>query len=203
METITTISVQSPVHTLKMLVLWNIGLLTWGKATGLRHWRLRIEATAVVSAKQSPLFLTLFNLILAWRSNQIHHKVRDYITYPSPNFSGATVEVWERIGNFTPHFIMDVDPCMLGLKLIRVSKRDNKKQNSPYPTWTKCLEARLCFVQSDSNGFIYVQELQGTQGLKSIVFYLFSLIPVIICTEWIPCWIRPLESGHIYSTFMK
>ena len=30
------------------------------------------------------------------------------ITYPFPNFNGVAVEVWERINNFTPHFIMDI-----------------------------------------------------------------------------------------------
>ena len=32
----------------------------------------------------------------------------DEITYPFPNFNGCTVEVWEWIGNFIPHFIMGV-----------------------------------------------------------------------------------------------
>ena len=35
-------------------------------------------------------------------------KVLDEITYPFPNFNGCTVEVWELISNFIPHFIMDV-----------------------------------------------------------------------------------------------
>ena len=35
-------------------------------------------------------------------------KVWDEITYPFPNFNGCTVEVWEWISKFIPHFIMDV-----------------------------------------------------------------------------------------------
>ena len=35
-------------------------------------------------------------------------KVWDKITNPFPNFNGATVEVWEWISDFIPHFIMDV-----------------------------------------------------------------------------------------------
>ena len=35
-------------------------------------------------------------------------KVWDEITYPFPNFNGCTAEVWERISNFSPHFIMRV-----------------------------------------------------------------------------------------------
>ena len=36
------------------------------------------------------------------------NKVWDETTYPFPNSNGSTVEVWERIGNFMPHIIMDV-----------------------------------------------------------------------------------------------
>ena len=52
-------------------------------------------------------------LILAQISNYTHYKVRDEITYPFPNFNGATAEVWEWISNFTPHFTRHVItyPC--------------------------------------------------------------------------------------------
>ena len=45
-------------------------------------------------------------------------KLWDEITYPFPNFNGCTVEVWEWISNFTPHFIIDVItyPCS-GIKM--------------------------------------------------------------------------------------
>ena len=43
-----------------------------------------------------------------WISNRTPSKVWDEITYPFPNFNGATVEVWGWIGNFIPPFIMDV-----------------------------------------------------------------------------------------------
>ena len=36
------------------------------------------------------------------------NKVRDEITYPFINFNGGTAEVWEWIGNFIQHFVMDV-----------------------------------------------------------------------------------------------
>ena len=38
----------------------------------------------------------------AWIINYIHYKVWDGITYPLPNFNGATVEVWEWISYFIP-----------------------------------------------------------------------------------------------------
>ena len=37
-------------------------------------------------------------------SNYIHYNVWDEITYPFPNFNGGTVEVWEWLSNFIPHF---------------------------------------------------------------------------------------------------
>ena len=52
-------------------------------------------------------------LIPAWLSNYIHCKVWDEITYLFLNFNGATVEVYEWISNFIPHFIKYVItyPC--------------------------------------------------------------------------------------------
>ena len=43
-------------------------------------------------------------LIPAWISNCIHYKVWDQMTYPFPNFNGATVEVWEWKSYFIPRF---------------------------------------------------------------------------------------------------
>ena len=51
-------------------------------------------------------------------------KILDEITYPLPNFNGATVEVWEWISDFITHFINGCNYlCMLELKLIHVRKR--------------------------------------------------------------------------------
>ena len=41
-------------------------------------------------------------------SNHMPSNVCGEITYSSPNLNGVTVEVWEWISNFIPHFIMDV-----------------------------------------------------------------------------------------------
>ena len=48
-------------------------------------------------------------------------EVWDEITYPFPNFNGATVEVWEGINNFIPYFGCNC-LSMMGLKLNHVSK---------------------------------------------------------------------------------
>ena len=42
--------------------------------------------------------------IPAWINDYTHHNMWDKITYPFPNFNGATVEVWEWIRNFISHF---------------------------------------------------------------------------------------------------
>ena len=48
----------------------------------------------------------------------------DEITYPIPNFNGATAEVWEWISNFMAHFTAHViNQSMLGLKIIQVNKQ--------------------------------------------------------------------------------
>ena len=66
-------------------------------------------------------------LISAWISNYSHYKVWDEITYPFPNLKGSTIEVWQWISNFIPHFIMAYLACnylsMLGLKSFWVSKK--------------------------------------------------------------------------------
>ena len=54
-------------------------------------------------------------LIPTWISNHIPRKVWNEITYPFPNFNGATVEFREWINNFISHFVMDLitSPCWI------------------------------------------------------------------------------------------
>ena len=54
------------------------------------------------------LLFTSFTLIPAWIINYIHYKVWDDITFPFPNFNGASVEVWEWMNNIIPHFTEQV-----------------------------------------------------------------------------------------------
>ena len=61
-----------------------------------------------------PFYWHGVNSIQAWIINHMASNVWDEITqYPFSNFSGCTVDVWEWISNFIPHFIMDVItyPC--------------------------------------------------------------------------------------------
>ena len=76
--------------------------------------RLRCSILGTLLCFQWPLWLT-------WLDNHMPNKVWDEITYPLPNVSGVTVEVWELSSNFIIHFIIDVITCPL--KLNFVSKR--------------------------------------------------------------------------------
>ena len=38
------------------------------------------------------------------------NKMWDTVFHPIPNFDGSTVEVWERMINFNPHFLIEVIP---------------------------------------------------------------------------------------------
>ena len=54
----------------------------------------------------SPTNTFILTCIPAWISGHMPSKVWDEIIYPFPNFNGCTVEVWEWISNFIPHFMM-------------------------------------------------------------------------------------------------
>ena len=64
---------------------------------------------------QAPIGLEFRDVasVHGWMYHNSHYKVWHNITYPSPNFNGCTVEVWEWISDFTPHFIGHVItyPC--------------------------------------------------------------------------------------------
>ena len=72
-----------------------------------KHW-ISQSLISVRRCPQGPLYLHGLTLIPAWISNHIPSKVWDEIPYPFLNFNGYTVEVYEWIRHFIPHFIMDV-----------------------------------------------------------------------------------------------
>ena len=71
-------------------------------------WRLCDVIVVCVCILQGPILLTCFNLIPVWICDYIHYKSWDEITYPFPNFNGATVEVWEWVSNFISRFTRHV-----------------------------------------------------------------------------------------------
>ena len=105
------------------------GSITLVRRTASAHGIITKDNTNTVLMLQcSPMSKFIFwvphywhglTLILAWISNRIHYKGWNEITYPFPNFNGATVDVWEWISNFIPHFTGHVItyPCWWKLPL--------------------------------------------------------------------------------------
>ena len=85
-----------------LICVWINGWINNREAGDLRRYCAHYDVTVMF---YSPLTLLPFwsAPIPAWISNYID-KVWDEITYAFPNFNGATVEVWECISNFIPHF---------------------------------------------------------------------------------------------------
>ena len=84
------------------------------KRTRLGYWIARpVTASVKYSSTRDPFNQHWVTLIPSWISDYIHFKVWGEINYPFPNFNGATVEVWEWISNFIPHFTWHVitHPC--------------------------------------------------------------------------------------------
>ena len=72
-----------------------------------------IEGNSAVSHAEKPNInrgVTTHGLTLTptWISNYMYHNIWDENTFPFPDFNGATVEVWEWISNFIPHFTEQV-----------------------------------------------------------------------------------------------
>ena len=90
---------------LRALDAWlgSVQILTVPYPVGARWWATLTWMWALFICRTPPRVARL-TLIPAWISNYMHYKMWDEITYPFPNFNGATVEVWEWISNFIPHF---------------------------------------------------------------------------------------------------
>ena len=78
-------------------------------------------------------------------SNHMSSEMWDAIIYPFPN--GCTVEVWERISNFTLHFIM------LRLKLIHINKMGYMNELNT------SLDNENCVLLEDNSVLVYRQPI--------------------------------------------
>ena len=100
-----------------LLNCWLI-LTTWN------NYQLKnIFLIQIISVSCNETHYRCLTLMPANKYSHIYHKVWNKITYPFPNIRGYTVEVWEWISNFIPHFMGCDYLSMLGLKLIHVSKK--------------------------------------------------------------------------------
>ena len=104
-------------NSLVMCCYWNMVYDTC--ALSLTHWgwgKMATISQTKFSSGFSWIKMLVFCLKFHWNlflSNHIPSKVWDEMTYPFPNFNGATVEVWKEISNFIIHFTMNVItyPC--------------------------------------------------------------------------------------------
>ena len=80
----------------------NIPITTTPNIAHCHTWRLD---------RKNCFFFVRLTLLPPWINNYIHYNVRNEINNPIPNFNGCTVEVWEWISNFIPHFTVITYPC--------------------------------------------------------------------------------------------
>ena len=74
------------------------------------------------------------------QGNHMPRKVWDEIIYLFPNFNGATVEVWEWISNFIPHFTRHgiTNLCWDQLLSILVNGGSEERRYMGYILWVQC-----------------------------------------------------------------
>ena len=60
---------------------------------------MRMHFKTIMTATKDPFYCYGLTVIPVRISNHIHQIVWDEITYPSANFNGRAVEVWEWISN--------------------------------------------------------------------------------------------------------
>ena len=95
-------------------------------------------------------------------SNYIYqYNVWGEITYPFPDFNGAAIEVWERIGNFIPYFTGHVFTYLC-------RKRLWKDSIIPYIVWALYLNTLLLWLMTEARPTgNRVQELEVFPGVSS------------------------------------
>ena len=95
--------------------------------------------------------------------NYIRCKVWDEITYPFPNFNGFTVEVWEWISIFIPHFTRHV------ITYHRVIKRgsvcyfynDTEPPANKKPPDSRSISHFLMGISIFVNRYLYIAKTKG------------------------------------------
>ena len=138
-------------------------------------------------------------LIPAWISNHTHSEVCGEITYLSPSFNGAIVEVWEWISAFIPNFIMDLSTLIFKLMLVKRAPGDTswrEKNTGPPPYYilfvqlihhislTCCGHYMIFWHPTHSFGWIHNKQVSDTVCNNKL-----HIIQMIDCmsSKFIPC----------------
>ena len=95
-------------------------------------------------------------------------KVWGEITHPFLNFNGATIEVYEWISNFIPHFTDYLS--MLGLKLNLISKRGPRRHCRLVTFWDQTDEHQIIYTfaftwQWDQASMLTIKPLIKTDNI--------------------------------------
>ena len=96
-------------------------------------------------------YLSNKDLVTTWISYYIYYDVWVKITYSFPKFNGATVEVWEWLSNFIPHFTWHVVtyPCLCWNRETDWNFYCNyikscQNYNIQYSQWRKLIKNDIC-----------------------------------------------------------
>ena len=98
-----------------IFIIWGRNFSFTSNALEINSWLQHDGDTFDVTdtSISSPFYEHICTSIPAWMNNYIHFKVWDETFNPFPNINGCTVEDWEWISSFIPHFTVHVitDPC--------------------------------------------------------------------------------------------
>ena len=100
-------------HSTQIIVINLVYIHNWYMMWWSHHCYIKMTwCSSFISTQiRGPFYQYGLTLILAWISNQMPSKVWDEIAYPLPNSNACTVELWEGISHFIPHFTIDVITC--------------------------------------------------------------------------------------------
>ena len=122
-------------------------------------------------------------LIPAWISNHIPSKMWDEITYPFPNITGPTIEVWEWIGSSIPHLIMNV---------ITYPHWDKGPQGGRFKNTYELLNVRALKISKLHKNHIF-------QCMGKIFCVEFQRVPLKFHTKYLTHTLKDVDFIHIWK----
>ena len=121
----------SPLFNKQFNLLKERYMLLLDHASGTSYWILiyhypsPINIMKDITSTWETFYSHGLTLIPAWKSNHTPSNVWGEISYPFPNFNGATVEVWDWMSNFIPQLTAHIIAywSVLRLKVTHVNKK--------------------------------------------------------------------------------
>ena len=128
----------------------------------------------------------------------------DKNTYQFPNFNCATIEVWEWISNFIPHFYNGCNQLsVLGSKLIHFSKRGPRNLGHSWfrqwlVAWGPFYSRALTLIPACMNNYIHYNVWHDM--LWSAGWNYFTILKLKWCSCW-SLWIDKYFHHTLYWTY--